>query len=141
MGITHYLDGPSPLLPGEDLLHTQKGLWLVSSKTGPSYRIGFNAWPLWHISFRVTTRRFRVVTGLFQVMTQDISIWYPGQNPEGDSEMLTGASVQKSLVGRCLEIKSENPQRTQWYWRPALTLRFYFKNPERVEGLVLGAMK
>ncbi len=142
MGITYCLGKPSPLLPGENLLHTQRWLRLVSSKSFPSYRIAFNTWPFWTFAFEVTNRRFRVVSNIFLITTQDISIWYLGRNPEGDTEAMTGVSIQKSLIGRCIEVKSYNPERSkQWYWSPALTLRFYFKNPEHVERIILDAMK
>jgi hypothetical protein len=135
------LSGPSPLLPGETSLHTQKWLRLVSSKTSPGYRIAHNLWPLWTIRLVVTDRRCRCLATLLLFFTQEIDMWYPGRNPEGDTETVTGVSVGKGFWGRYLEIASRDPNRKKtWYRSPELRLRFYFKDPERVEALICEAM-
>lgn len=142
MGMTLLkLGGPTPLEPGEVLLHEQRRFRAVSSASYPSYRIGFNLPPLWKGVLLVTNRRCRVVASMFWVLTQEIGMWYPGQNPEGDTEIITGVSCRKGLFGRCLEIRSRNPRRRQrWLWSPDLTLRFFFKNPDQVEKVILEAM-
>lgn len=140
MGITYYWGRPSVLLPDETCLHTQRWLWLISSKTGISYRVAFNTWPLWTFRFEITNYRLRVMSNIFLLTTQEISIWYPGRNPENDPEVMTGVSIQHGLLGRCLEVKSHNPTHTAWYWAPDLTLRFYFRDPEYVERIIVEAM-
>jgi hypothetical protein len=143
MGITILkLGKPSPLLGDETVLVEQCRFRGVSSTTIPSYRIGFNLPPLWGISLLVTNRRCLVLTDLFHCMTQEIGMWYPGQNPNDDPEAITKVSCQRGLFGRCLEIRTHNPKRRQrWLWSPGLTLRFFLKEPERIEAIILAAMK
>ncbi|HIJ73932.1 MAG TPA: hypothetical protein HPP83_07510 [Candidatus Hydrogenedentes bacterium] len=143
MGVTLLkLGKPSPLLPEELVVHEQRRFRAVSSTTLPSYRIGFNLPPLWRISLLVTNRRCLVLTDLFHCMTQEIAMWYPGQNPDDDPETVTKVSCQKGLFGNCLELCSHNPKRRQrWLWSPDLTLRFFLKEPEQIEAAILRQMK
>ena len=75
------LGKPTPLLPDETVVLEQRRFRAVTTRTLPSYGIGFNLRPLWGISLLVTNRRCLVLTDLFHCMTQEIGIWYPGQNP------------------------------------------------------------
>ena len=138
MGITILkLGKPSPLLPDERVLHEQRRFRAVTSTTVPRYRIGFNLPPLWRISLLVTNRRCLVLTDLFHCMTQEIGMWYPGQNPDDDPETITNVSCRTGLFGRCLELRTRNPHRRQrWLWSPNLTLRFFLKQPERIEAMI-----
>ena len=143
MGITLLKMGrPSPLPPAECVLYEWSRFRAVSSTTLPSYRIGFNLPPLWRISLLVTNRRVLVLTDLFHCMTQEIGMWYPGQNPADDPETITSVRCETGIFGRCLEIRTRNPKRRQrWLWSPSLTLRFFFRNPEEVEQLIIGATR
>lgn len=138
MGITILkLGKPPPLLPDERVLHEQRRFRAVTSTTVPSYRIGFNLPPLWRISLLVTNRRCLVLTDLFHCMTQEIGMWYPGQSPDDDPETITNVSCRTGLFGRCLELRTRNPNRRQrWLWSPDLTLRFFLKQPERIEAMI-----
>ena len=142
MGVTILkLGKPSPLLPDERPVHEQRRFRAVSSKTLPSYRIGFNLPPLCRIGLLVTNRRCLVLTDLFHCMTQEIGMWYPGQNPDDDPETMTRVSCQTGLFGRCLELRTHNPKRRQrWLWSPNLTLRFFLKEPELIEAAILEQM-
>ena len=143
MGITVLkLGKPSPLLPDERVVYEQRRFRAVSSTTLPSYRIGHSLPPLWRISLLVTNRRCLVLTDLFHCMTREIGMWFPGQNPNGDPETITKVSCQSGLFGRCLEIRTHNPKRRQrWLWSPDLTLRFFLKEPERIEAIIATEMK
>jgi hypothetical protein len=142
MGITILkLGKPTPVPPDETILLEQHRFRAVSSTTLPSYHIGFNLPPLWHITLLVTSRRCLVLIDLFHCMAQEIGIWYPGLNPQDDPETLTKVSCQNGLFGRCLEIRTHNPTRRQrWLWSPDLTLRFFLKEPERIEAVILEQM-
>ena len=142
MGITLLKIGKPSLLPSsEATLYERSRFRAVSSTTLPSYRIGFNLPPLWRISLVVTNRRCLVRTDLFHCMTQEIGMWYPGQNPADDLETITSVRCETGLFGRCLEIRSRNPGRRQrWLWSPDLTLRFFFREPEPVESAIKQAM-
>lgn len=136
------LGKPSPLLPEERVLYERRRFRAVSSTTFPSYRIGFNLPPLWRIRLVVTDRRCLVLTDFFHCMTQEIGMWYPGRNPADDPETITGVRCTTGLFGRCLEIRTRNPmRRRRWLWSPDLTLRFFFKNPERAECVILLTMQ
>jgi hypothetical protein len=75
-------------------------------------------------------------------MTQEIGMWYPRLNPQDDPETIMKVSCQNGLFGRCLEIRTHNPNRRQrWMWSPNLTLRFFLGKPERIEGVILKTMK
>jgi hypothetical protein len=133
---------PSPLSPDESVLLEQRRFRIVSSYTPPSYRIGFNLPPLWRISLVVTNKRCLALTDLFHCMTQEISMWYPGQNPEGDPETITGVRCASALFGRYLEVRTNNPDRRRgWLWSPDLTLRFFFRGVEEFESTILDAMR
>jgi hypothetical protein len=135
------LGKPSPLLPEERVPYERCRFRAVSSTTLPSYRIGFNLPPLWRIVLRVTSRRCLVITDVFHCMTQEIGMWYPGQNPVDDPETITSVRCPTGLFGPCLEIRTRNPKRRQrWLWSPCLTLRFFFRNPEDLAKLIEGAM-
>jgi len=142
VGITVLKRGkPAPLLPGERVVLEQRHFRAISSTTLPSYRIGFNLLPLWHISLLVTNRRCLVLTDFFHCMTQEIGMWFPGHNPDDDSETITKVSCQTGLFGRCLELRTHNPKRRQrWLWSPNLTLRFFLKKPEMIEAVILEHM-
>lgn len=136
------LGKPSPLLPGERVALEQRRFRAISSRTSPSYRIGFNLAPLWQARLVVTDRRCLVLTDFLHCMTQEIAMWFFGKNPEGDPETITGVCCGKGLPGRYLEIRSHNPMRRQrWLWSPDLTLRFFLKNPEKIEAVILDQMK
>ena len=136
------LGKPSPLLPDEHVVHEQRSFRAVSSTTLPSYRIGFDLPPLWRIKLLVTNRRCLVLTDLFHCVTQEIGMWYPGRNPDGDPEAVTGVCCTNGLFGRCLEIRSHNPTRRQrWLWSPDLTLRFFLKEPEPIEAAIREQME
>lgn len=131
----------TPLLPGETVLLEQRRFWAISSKTLPSYRVGFNLRPFWGVRLLVTDRRCLVLTDFLYCMSQEIGLWYPGRNPEGDPETITRVSCRQGCFGKCLEICSNNPKRTQrWLWSPELTLRFFLKEPEPIEVALLAAM-
>ena len=142
MGITVLKIGKaSPLQPGERVLHEQRSFRAVSSTCLPSYRIGFNLPLLCGISLLVTDRRCLVLGDLLHCMTQEIGMWYAGRNPDRDPETITGVCSTSGLFGCCLEIRSHNPTRRQrWLWSPNLTLRFFFRNPEGVEKLIVEAL-
>lgn len=142
MGITLLkLGTPSPLLPDEYVLQEWSRFRAISYTALPSYGIGFNVPLLW-TSLLVTNRRVIVLTDLFHCMTQEIEMWYPGQNPADDPEMIASVRSETGLFGRCLEIRSQNPKRRQrWlFWSSSLTLRFFLRNPEDVAKLIIGTM-
>jgi hypothetical protein len=142
MGVRFKLGGMSPLLPDETILHSQRRFRAISSTCVPSYRIGFQMPPLISMTLHVTNRRLLLVSSLLLFGTQEIDLWYQGRMPEGRTELIMGVSVTNGLFGRCLEVRSRDPSRRQrWLWSPDLTLRFFFKNPEVVEGIVLEAMR
>ncbi|MBN1518393.1 hypothetical protein JXA32_17660 [Candidatus Sumerlaeota bacterium] len=127
------------LLPEEMLAREQRRFRAVSSKSAPSYRIGCNLPPLWRLSLLVTDRRCLALADFFfHCMSQEVVMWYPGCNPEGDPETITGVSCESGLFGRCLELRSHNPlrQKQRWLWSPELTFRFFMKNPERIEAII-----
>ena len=132
---------PSPLLPDERVLYERSTFRAISSTTCPSYRIGFNLPPLWRMSLCVTNRRCFLLTDFLHRMTQEIGMWYPGQNPADDPETIASVRCESGLFGRCLEIRTRNPKRRQrWLWSPDLTLRFFFREPEQVESIITQAM-
>jgi hypothetical protein len=133
---------PSPLLTGETVVLEQHRFRAVSSTTVPSYRIGFDLPPLWRIRLVVTNRRCLMLADVFHSMTQEIGMWFPGRNPADDPETITKVSCQTGLFGRCVEIRTHNPKRRQrWLSSPDLTLRFFLKDPERLEATILAQMK
>ena len=67
-------------------------------------------------------------------------MWFPTKKPDDQTELLIGVAVKRGLFGRCLEIKSRDPKRWRWLCAPNLTLRFFFRNPEDVEKIILDAM-
>jgi hypothetical protein len=141
MGIRMKWGKPSPLPPEEPVILEQRRFRAVSSFTAPSYRIGFNLPPFWQIRLLLTNRRCLVLTDFFHCMTQEIVMWLPGQNPGDDLEVITRVSCRKGLFGRCLEIRTHNPERRQrWLWSPELTLRFFLKDPQRIESDILAQM-
>jgi hypothetical protein len=114
----------------------------VSSWTSPSYRVGFNLPPLWQVRLLVTNRRCLVVTDFFHCLTQEIGMWFPGETPGDDPETITGICCRTGWLGRYLEIRTHNPtRRLRWMWSPDLTLRFYMKDPERIESAIRLEMK
>ena len=142
MGVTILKVGwPGPLQPGEKLVLEQRCFRAVTSKTCPSYRIGFNLRPLWGITLKVTDRRVLVLTDLFRCMSQEIGMWYPGRNPSDDPEMLTGVSSTTGLFGPCVEIRSCNPKRRmRLIWSPNLTLRFFLDEPAPIVAAIAEQM-
>jgi hypothetical protein len=141
MSVRSKIGGMSPLFPDEVVLHTQKRFRAVSSSCLPSYRVGFRMPPLVFMTLYVTNRRLLLVSNSLLFITQEIDLWFPGKIPEGRTESITEVSVKNGLLGRCLEVRSRDPSRRQWFWSPDLTLRFFFKDPERVEQIIREAMK
>jgi hypothetical protein len=143
MGMTILKIGePSPLLSGERVVHQAGSFRLISSKSLPSYRIGPTLPALWRVSLLVTDRGCRVSARILGFMTQEIRMWYPGENPIGDPETITGVRSSTGLLGPYLEIRSHNPRRRQrWLWSPNLTLRFYLREPEPIEAVILEQMQ
>ena len=128
---------PEALPPEEKVLHTQEHFRAVSSKTSPSYRIGFDIPFLFRIKLIITDRRCRVLCRSFYWMYQDFVMWFPGKNPQDDPEIISTVSCQKGLFGQCLEIRTHNPKRVQrWLWSPDLTFRFFMKDPEKLEKII-----
>lgn len=142
MGITLLKIGkPAPLSREETVLAEEIRFRAVSSTTLPSYRIGFNFPPFWRTRLLVTNRRCLVYTDFIHCLTQEIGMWFPGQNPADDPEVITGVSCQRGIFGKCLEIRTRNPRRTQrWLWSPDLTLRFFMDQPERLEMIIMAQM-
>jgi len=141
MGIRFKFGKMSPLLPDERVLHNQACFRAVSSACLPSYRIWFNLPPLWATTLFVTNRRCLVVTDLFRAITQEVDMWYSSHNPDDRTDIITTVSCKKGLFGRCLEIRSRDPKRPrQWLCSPNMTVRFFLKNPESVENVILAAM-
>jgi len=143
MGITILKIGkPSPLLPGERVVQQVQSFRLITSKSLPSYRIGWSIPFLWRVSLRVTNRGCRATSRILGFMTQEIRMWYPGRNPEGDPETITGVRSGTGLFGPYLEIRSHSPKRRAWWlWSPDLTLRFYLKNPDVIEAAIFEQMQ
>jgi hypothetical protein len=141
MGVRYKLGGMSPLLPDEAVLHSQKRFRAISSTCVPSYRIGFQLWPLILMTLYVTNRRLLLVCRLFPFITQEIDLWFEGKKPDDRTELITGVSVTRGLFGPCIEVRSRDPRRRQrWLWSPDLTLRFFLKKPEDVETIIRKAM-
>ncbi len=142
MGVTILkLGGPGPLQPGERVVLEERCFRAVTSRTCPSYRVGFNLRPLWGIALKVTDRRVLVLTDLFRCMSQEIGMWYPGRNPSGDPETLTSVSTATGFFGPCVEIRSRNPtRRMRLIWSPDLTLRFFVKEPEPIVSAIVEQM-
>ena len=135
------LGKPAPLPPDEHVVHEQRRFRAISSMTAPSYRIGFNLPPLWRISLVVTDRRCLLLTDLLHRMSQEVSMWYPGCNPSRDPETITSVCSTTGLLGPCLEIRSyDRLRRQRWLWSPKLTLRFFLRDPEAIELVILEQM-
>lgn len=81
---------PSPLLDGEKILFSRGGLPLITSTSLPS-------WCEWHpgmLAFRnrleITSRRCKMTVRIFPgVIHQETWIWYPGSEPQGETDLVT----------------------------------------------------
>ncbi|MFC1736219.1 hypothetical protein ACFL1X_08880 [Candidatus Hydrogenedentota bacterium] len=145
MGFKFKLGGLPPVMLDEEVLYSKKFIWLCSSKSPPTYRIGFGfpIPPLLTIALHVTDRRCRMVTHLlFGLVTQEFDAWYSGKAPDGDGEILTSVSTGKGYWD-CpyLELVSHNEKRPwHWFCSEDVRIRFFFKNPENVENVIKEAM-
>ena len=142
MGIRFKWGRMSPLLPDEQILFSDRSFPAITGTSLPSYRISFQAPPLWLITLHITNRRCLVVADLFHLFTQEVSLWYPDCAPEGETELVTSVSVKRGLFGACLEIRSRDPKRP-WYWLCSsnLTLRFFCRNADQLETIILESIR
>jgi hypothetical protein len=135
------IGNPSPLLSGERVVQELKSFRLITSKSLPSYRIGWSIPFLWRVSLRITNKSCHATVRILGFMTQEIRMWYPGKNPEGDPETVTGVHSGMGFFGPYLEIRSHSPKRRAWWlWSPDLTLHFYQKEPECLEAAIVKQM-
>jgi len=142
MGIRVRFGTMSRLLGHEAVLLRHESFRAVTGACFPNYRIGFPVPMLWRITLYVTSRRCLVVSRILGVFIQEVDTWYPGKNPRGRTDLITGVSVKRGLFGRCLELRSRDPKRPcRWLCCPAMTLRFFFRIPERVERAIHDAMR
>ncbi len=141
MGVKFKTGKVSPLLPDEKVLYERSTFRLMTSSSHPSYKIAFNLPLIMTMKLIITDRRCLVIGKLFTFITSIADVWYPGRNPEGETEIITEVSTGKGLFGKCLVIKSRDPNRPrQWMCSPNMTARFYFPDPDRVEQIIKGAM-
>jgi len=142
MGIRFKWGKMSPLLPDEQILFSQQSFRAITGTSLLSYKISFQAPPLWLITLYITNRRCLIVVDFFHLFTQEVSLWYPERGPGDETELITKVSVERGLFGSCLEIRSRDPKRP-WYWlcSPNLTLRFFCRNADQLREVILEAMK
>jgi len=141
MGIRFKWGRMLDLLPDEQILYSDRSFRAITGTSLPSYRISFQAPPLWLITLHITNRRCLVAADLFHLFTQEISFWYPESAPEHETELITRISFEQGLFGTCLEIRSRDPQRP-WYWLCSsnLTLRFFSRDADHLRTIILEAM-
>lgn len=141
MGMRFKRRGQTALRPAERLLHKHDTFRAITGLCLPNYRIGFPLRGVCSFQLLVTTHRILLITDLLVLWMQEIDIWFPGKMPEDQTELLTGVAVRNGLFGRCLEIKSKDPRRWRWLCASNLTLRFFFRDPESLEKIILEAMR
>lgn len=125
---------------GERPLYFEKLVWALSGKSLPSYREFFSLPPLLYARLCVTDRRILLVAYIFRICAQQFSLWYPGQQPSHDCDLVRDVSVGRArFLGPYLQIISENPFR-HWYRSHELRVRLFMKESESVRGIVSEAM-
>jgi hypothetical protein len=132
---------PSPPPDAEPVVAELRQFRALTSTSWPSYKITCNLPPLWSVWLLVTPRRCLILADFGHFMAQEITAWYPGQNPPGDLETLVSVACCHGLFGRCLELRTHNPgRRARWLWSPALTLRFFIADPESLCATITAQM-
>ncbi len=141
MGLSYKVGDILPLLPGERVLHAQQGLRAMTIASFPSCGFAHRFW-LCSISLRVTNRRCLVAfTGPFRLNHQEIDPWFPGFAPSGQTDLIDTVSVQHGLLGRCLQVKSTDPRRSErWCLSPDLSLRLYGDNVDELLEIITASM-
>ncbi len=139
MGVRFRFGSQGELMPNETVLHELRSFRALSSKSGLSYRIGFQIPLMLFMTLYITNRRLLLVFRTLHFIVQEMDLWYPEFRPGEQAETITAASVQRGLFGACLEIRSHDPTRTQWYWSQNLTLRFFISNPANLLAIIHSA--
>lgn len=146
MAIVYRMGRRSAFGPDETVLHEVPRVRCMSSHSPPSSTVYGSLPPLWHASLFVTNKRVFVVTYALGVVIQELSSWYPGLAPAGDTELVATVGQGKArLLGNYLEIVTRNEHRS-WYWRnicsPDLRLRIGLPEPApllaTIEGVLSG---
>jgi len=141
MYVRHKIGGVSPLLPDEELLYSQERFRAVSLSCS-SFSRG-----LWIRPFCcgtrlcVTNRRVLLSSCILPFYRQEVDLWFSGQQPEGKTESVTAVSFEDGRFGRCLEVRSRDPNRRRsWFSAPDLTVRLYCREPEKIDRAIRDAM-
>lgn len=144
MSIIFYFGAMKPLLPDEKVLHHIPSIGYCTSKALPTYRIAFKIPLLLRMSLYITNRRILFVVRMFPKITQDYGAWFPGCEPDDDTEIVVSASVgRSSILGPYLEIITLNEHRP-WYYRclcaARIRIRCYIKNPEPICDIIVSQL-
>ena len=124
------------LLAEEKTLHFKRWIWGASFKSYPSYRVFSSLPPLWEAGFYITDRRILLVAHLFRLLTQEVSLWFPGKAEGTDPEVVRDVCVGTGrLLGSYLEITSEDPTK-HWYRSRELRSRIFMREPEDLRRLI-----
>ncbi len=120
MGAGFTLSALPEFAPGECVLFTKRCIWLVSSKSSPSYRISPSLPPLFDLGAYVTDQRILLFAQILRVFNQQFSIWY---KPHGEDDVVQEIRV---FEGRFpyVEILSEAPVKS-WLRSPECRIRLY----------------
>ncbi len=140
MYVRHKFGARSSLRPNEVLFHERHTLRVVTLKCAVN-RSYFER-PLTPTHLFITDCRLFISATCIPFWRQEIVLWFSGRQPEGETELITKVTQEKSrFLGRCVEVRSLNPTRPRSFFAaPELIMRFYCNDPEALETEIRGAM-
>jgi hypothetical protein len=123
------------LQEGETVLLFLPTVWVISSKSMPSYRVFASVPPLFEAGVYVTERRILILVSLLRLVTQEVSLWLSGF-VRSDEDEVHGSSVGKgSILGPYLDVMTTN-KGTHWLRSPDLRVRMYTWHAHQAHAII-----
>ena len=120
----------------EKVLYFKPWILAASFKSLPAYRIFFSLPPLWELGLYVTNRRILLVAYLFRLISEEISLWFPGKADTEDEDVIKKVSIDDSnVLGKSLQIILEYPKK-HWYHSRELHLRLFMRDSSALYELI-----
>jgi hypothetical protein len=124
------------LRAGETVFLVKRWLWMLSAKSFPSYHVFVSMPPVCDACLYVTNRRILVVASVLRLITQEISLWKPGEAESADQEVIQRVDLGRSVIfGPFLEVVSTC---TAFHWLRSseARIRLYMRNAESAYRLI-----
>jgi hypothetical protein len=123
------------LQEGETVLLFLPTVWVMSSRSMPSYRVFASVPPLFEAGVYITERRILILVSLLRLVTQEVSLWFGDFAVPGEDEIRSSSVGKGSYLGPYLDVTTTNND-SHWLRSSDLRVRMYTRHAHQAHAII-----